>query len=89
VEEQQGVEHEEAAAEAVAARVGVLHEEPADEGKTAAEDTAEEAADIAVWEDILEPNMKTDPWLLEYIAFVQMHKELTSGQRLETLPMLQ
>jgi hypothetical protein len=79
VENQKGVEHEEAAAEAVAvaARVGVLHEEPADEGKTAGEDTAEEAADIAVWEDILEPNMNTDPWLLEHTAFVQKHKKLT------------
>jgi hypothetical protein len=77
VENQRGVEHEEAATEAVAARVEVLHEEAADEARTAAEGTAEEAADIAVWEDILEPNMNTDPWLLEHTAFVQKHKELT------------
>ena len=56
VENQKGVEHEEAATEAVAARVGVLHEEAADEARTAAEDTAEEAADIDAWE-----NMNTDP----------------------------
>jgi (p)ppGpp synthase/HD superfamily hydrolase len=41
--------------------------------KIAAEDTA----DIAAWESSLEPNMKTDPCLLEYTAFVQKHKELT------------
>jgi hypothetical protein len=76
VEDQKGVEHEEALAEAVA-RVGVLHEELVDEARTAAEGTAEEAADIAVWEDILEPNMNTDPWLLEHTAFVQKHKKLT------------
>ena len=76
VEDEKGVEHEEAAVEAVAAWVGVLHEVPVDETRTAVEDTAEEAADIAAWEDILEPNMNTDPWLLEHTAFVQKHKKL-------------